>query len=142
VRRVLFRAVYGVLLLLVFLGGAWFGFRKSIVGHSVEVPDFKGKTLAEAGAAAARLGLRIADQPARARFDDEVGADKVLLQQPEAGSLAKPGQAVRLVLSLGRRDLRVPDLTGLPPIPSRVPASWRRSPSRSCRPGATCRWPC
>ena len=38
VRRALFRAVYGVLLLLVFLGGAWFGFRKSIVGHSVEVP--------------------------------------------------------------------------------------------------------
>lgn len=114
-RRALFRAVYGVLLLLVFLGGAWFGFRKSIVGHSVEVPDFKGKTLAEAGAAAARLGLRIADQPARARFDDEVGAERVLLQQPEAGSLAKPGQAVRLVLSLGRRDLRVPDLTGLPP---------------------------
>jgi serine/threonine-protein kinase len=115
VRRVLFRTVYGLLLLLVFLGGAWIGFRNSIVGHSVEVPNLTGKTLEEASSAAARLGLRVEDQPARARFDDEIGADRVLLQQPEAGSLAKPGQAVRLVLSLGRRDLRVPDLAGLPP---------------------------
>ena len=40
---------------------------------------------------------------------------KVLLQQPEAGSLAKPAQAIRVVLSLGPRELRIPDLTGLAP---------------------------
>ena len=36
-------------------------------------------------------------------------------QEPEAGSLAKPSQVVRVVLSLGARQLKVPDLTGLPP---------------------------
>src|SRR5262249_24907328 len=33
----------------------------------------------------------------------------------EAGSLAKPAQVVRVVLSLGPRQIRVPDLTGLSP---------------------------
>jgi serine/threonine-protein kinase len=41
--------------------------------------------------------------------------DRILSQQPESGSLAKPAQVVRVVVSLGRADLKVPELIGLPP---------------------------
>ncbi len=63
----------------------------------------------------------------------------MLLQQPEAGSLAKPMQSVRIVLSLGARQLRVPELTGLAPRAAALklsreslelgPVSWYRDPS-------------
>lgn len=113
--RVLFRVLYGALLVAVFLGAVWFGFRRSIVGRSVAVPDLTGKTPDEALRATLDAGLQIEQQEGRARYDDKIPRGKVLLQQPEAGSLAKPSQAIRVVLSLGPRELRVPDLTGLAP---------------------------
>ena len=113
--RILFRVLYGALLVAVFLGAVWFGFRRSIVGRSVSVPDLTGKTPDQALRAALDAGLQIEEQEGRARYDDKVPRGKVLLQQPEAGSLAKPSQAIRVVLSLGPRELRVPDLTGLAP---------------------------
>jgi len=113
--RVLFRLFYGLLLVGIFLGGAWLAFEHSIVGHSVSVPDLVGKPMLDAIRIAHDAGLRVEDQPGRAREDDRVGKDLVLSQEPEAGSLAKPSQVVRVVLSLGARQLKVPDLTGLPP---------------------------
>lgn len=137
--RVLFRVLYGALLVAVFLGAVWFGFRRSIVGRSVAVPDLTGKTPDEALRAALDAGLQIEQQDGRARYDDKIPRGKVLLQQPEAGSLAKPSQAIRVVLSLGPRELRVPDLTGLAPRAAALklsreslelgPVSWYRDPA-------------
>jgi serine/threonine-protein kinase len=106
---------YGVLLVAIFLGGAWVAFQKSIVGRSVTVPDLTGKTVLDAVRIAHDTGLRVEDQPGRARNDDRVPRDTILAQDPEAGSLAKPSQVVRVVLSLGAKQTRVPDLAGLPP---------------------------
>jgi beta-lactam-binding protein with PASTA domain len=137
--RILFRVLYGALLVAVFLGAVWFGFRRSIVGRSVTVPDLTGKTPEEALRAALDAGLQTEEQEGRARFDDKIPRGKVLLQQPEAGSLAKPAQAIRVVLSLGPRELRVPDLTGLAPRAAALklareslqlgPVSWYRDPA-------------
>jgi len=137
--RVAFRLLYGALLVAVFLGAVWFGFRRSIVGRSVAVPDLIGKTPDEALRAALDAGLQIEEQEGRARYDDKIPRGKVLLQQPEGGSLAKPSQAVRVVLSLGLRELRVPDLSGLAPRAAAVklsreslslgPVSWYRDPA-------------
>jgi len=113
--RVLFRIAYGALLLAIFVGAAWFAFRGSIVGRTVSVPDLTGKTLADASGAAAGAGLRVQAEARRARYDDRIPRDRVLAQEPEGGSLAKPAQTIRVVLSLGLRELKVPDLTGLPP---------------------------
>lgn len=113
--RILFRLFYGALLVAVFLFAAWLSFSRSITGRSVTVPDLSGKSVPEAIRIAHDVGLRVEEQASRARYDDRVPRHRVLLQQPEAGSLAKPGQALRLVLSLGPRELRVPDLTGLAP---------------------------
>ena len=121
------------------MGAVWFGFRRSIVGRSVAVPDLTGKTPDEALRAALDAGLQIEEQEGRARNDDKIPRGKVLLQQPEAGSLAKPAQAIRVVLSLGPRELRVPDLTGLAPRAAALklareslqlgPVSWYRDPA-------------
>jgi len=115
VRRILFRVLYAFLLLAVFLGGAWLAFQKSIVGRSVPVPELVGKPLTEAIQIAHDAGLKVDEQVGRARNDDRIPKNLVLSQDPEGGSLAKPSQAIRVVISLGARDLRVPDLAGLPP---------------------------
>ena len=113
--RVLFRLLYGGLLVTAFLFAAWLAFRASIVGRSVTVPDLSGRSVPEAIRIVHDVGLKIEEQAARARYDDRIPRHRVLIQQPEAGSLAKPGQVVRLVLSLGPRELQVPDLAGLAP---------------------------
>jgi beta-lactam-binding protein with PASTA domain len=138
VARLLFRFLYGALLVGVFLGAVWFGFRGAIVGRSVAVPDLAGKTPEEALRVARAAGLQLEEQESRARFDERIPNGRVLLQQPEPGSLAKPAQVVRVVLSLGPRELRVPDLTGLAPRAAALklsreslelgPASWFRDP--------------
>jgi beta-lactam-binding protein with PASTA domain len=115
VRRILFRLAYGLLLVAIFLAGAWITFRKSIVGRSVTVPDLVGKSVPEAIRIAQQSGLRLEEQAGRARSDEKIPRGRVLMQQPEGGSLAKPAQAIRVVLSLGPRELRVPELAGLPP---------------------------
>jgi eukaryotic-like serine/threonine-protein kinase len=117
----------------------WFGFRRAIVGRSVTVPDLAGKTPQDALAITRALGLKLEEQESRARYDERIPAGRILLQQPEAGSLAKPAQVVRVVLSLGLRELRVPDLTGLAPRAAAVKlsrenlelstASWFRDPT-------------
>ncbi|HTY41837.1 MAG TPA: PASTA domain-containing protein [Thermoanaerobaculia bacterium] len=136
--RFAFRLFYGTLLVGVFLGAVWFGFRRAIVGRSVTVPDLTSKTPEEALKAARAVGLQLEEQSGRARYDDRVPRGRVLLQQPEAGSLAKPLQTVRVVLSLGARELRVPELQGLAPRAAAVkltrealelgPVSWYRDP--------------
>lgn len=115
VPRVLFRLLYGAVLAAVFLFAGWIAFERSIVGRSVSVPDLSGRTVPEAIRIAHDVGLQIEEETPRARYDDRVPRHRVLLQQPEAGALAKPGQIVRLVLSLGPRELKVPDLAGLAP---------------------------
>ena len=113
--RILFRIAYGVLLLGIFLGGAWVAFQRSIVGRSVTVPDLTGKTVLDAIKIAHDAGLKVEDQATRARNDDKVPRDRILDQAPEAGSLAKPLQVVRVIVSLGARQTKVPELAGLPP---------------------------
>ena len=113
--RILFRLSYALLLLAIFMIGAWFTFERAIVGRSVAVPDLVGKPLSEALPLAERVGLKLEEQKNRARYDEKMEKDRVLSQQPEAGSLAKPAQVVRVVVSLGRADLKVPEVIGLPP---------------------------
>ena len=137
--RLVFRLIYGALLVAVFVVAVWFGFERAIVGRSVTVPDLTGMTPEAASAAARSVGLQLEEQSGRARYDEKVPRGRVLLQQPEGGSLAKPAQAVRVVLSLGAREIRVPELDGLAPRAAALklsreslslgPVSWYRDPS-------------
>src|SRR5262249_59282908 len=89
--------------------------QKSIVGRSVTVPDLTGKTVSEAIRIAHDLSLKVEEESRRARPDEKVQKDRILSQQPEAGSLAKPSHVVHVIVSLGPAQLRVPDLECLPP---------------------------
>jgi len=137
--RVVFRLFYALLLGAIFLLGAWFSFEKSIVGRSVTVPDLSGKTVAEAIKVAHDVGLLVEQDGRRARADEKLPKDRILAQVPEAGSLAKPSQVVRVVVSLGPTQLKAPDLDGLPPRAAALklaqqslelgPVSWYRDPA-------------
>ena len=137
--RVVFRLFYALLLGAIFLLGAWFSFEKSIVGRSVTVPDLSGKTVVEAIRVAHDVGLRVEEDARRARADEKMPKDRILAQLPEGGSLAKPSQIVRVVVSLGPTQLKAPDLEGLPPRAAALklaqqslelgPVSWYRDPA-------------
>lgn len=138
-KRVFFRLLYALLLFAIFAGGGWLAFQRSIVGRPVTVPELVGRTVPEAIRIAHDVGLRVEEQTGRARNDERVPRNRILLQQPESGSLAKPSQSVRVVVSQGPRELRVPDLAGLSPRAAAVrlaqeslqlgTVSWYRDPS-------------
>jgi serine/threonine-protein kinase len=113
VYRVLFRLAAGGALLAVFGVAGWFSFEKSVLGRSILVPDLTGKNLEDAGKVSRDAGLSLLVEKGRERFDEKVPPHAVLLQSPGVGSFVKPGQTVRVVLSLGPRSIRVPDLLGL-----------------------------
>jgi beta-lactam-binding protein with PASTA domain len=115
VRRLAFRVLYAFLMIAIFFVGAWLAFQRSIVGRSVPVPELVGKALPEAIRIAHDSGLKVDDQAARARNDERIPRNLILSQQPESGSLAKPSQVIHVVVSLGPKELRSPDLAGLPP---------------------------
>jgi beta-lactam-binding protein with PASTA domain len=82
------------------------------VRHEAEVamPDVRGKTRAEAERILESLALAVRDTVSRATFDVPRGV--VIDQKPAAGSSIKPERGVRLVLSSGRDEIKVPGLAG------------------------------
>ena len=114
-RRILFRAVFGAALVAVFGVFGWLSFEKSVLGRSILVPNLVGRDLDQAAKVARDAGLDLLVEKGRDRWDEKVPAHGVLLQSPSVGSFVKPGQTIRVVLSLGPRSIRVPDLTGLSP---------------------------
>lgn len=82
------------------------------VRHEAEVamPDVRGKTRAEAERILESLALAVRDTVTRVTFDVPRGV--VIDQKPAAGSSIKPERGVRLVLSSGRDELKVPALAG------------------------------
>ena len=114
-RRALFRVLFGAFLAGIFVVVGWLSFERSILGRSILVPNLIGKDLDQAAKTARDAGLDLRPEKGRERFDEKVPAHAVLLQRPSVGSFVKPGQTVRVVLSLGPRSIRVPDLSGLSP---------------------------
>lgn len=75
----------------------------------VNVPELTGKDLNEAEKTAKEFGLDI--NISSREYNDNVPADKVISQYPEAGRLVKKGRNIDLVLSRGPELKAVPDLT-------------------------------
>lgn len=111
--RIAFRAAFGLLLVAFFAAAAWVSFERSIVGRSILVPNLIGKGTEEARKIARDVGLDLAVEKDRARYDEKIPSHAVLLQNPSVGSFVKPGQTVRVAVSLGPRSLQVPELAGL-----------------------------
>ncbi len=83
--------------------------RFAIHGREVDMPNVVGKTAADAQAMLTARGLRmkIAD-----RVYSDLGVNQVVRQSPTAGVHMKVTQAAHVVLSLGRREVQIPQLEG------------------------------
>lgn len=74
------------------------------------VPDLRGLASPAAGALAAERGLRTRD----IRVVHGGIAGTVVSQNPPAGALLRRGEAVTVAVTIGARQVVVPDLTGMP----------------------------
>jgi serine/threonine-protein kinase len=81
--------------------------------RDVEVPDLRGRSMAEANAVLADRGLLMHVDEAR-RADPDVPLDHVLTQEPEPGTVIRRQRAVRVRLSDGSRAPVVPTVAELP----------------------------
>jgi eukaryotic-like serine/threonine-protein kinase len=81
--------------------------------REVRVPDVRGRSVADARAALAAVGLEAAIDPVR-RADAKVPADHVLTQEPDPGDALRRQRPVRIRVSDGQRDPIVPSVVGQP----------------------------
>ena len=103
--------VLAVILTVLIVGGMWGGWRAFsayIAVPEVEVPNFVGKTVeaAEAAAAERRLRVRVVEQA----FSTDVAAGLIISQDQLAKKPVKVGRVVSVVVSLGPEIVRVPDV--------------------------------
>src|SRR5258708_38133604 len=92
------------LLVLVVLGiSSYVSFNYFIRGRSVPTPNLVGKSVADAKAACADLGLEMSIDPANRRNSDKVAPGNIVWQNknPSTTNLLKPGEALREHLSAG-----------------------------------------
>lgn len=78
--------------------------------EQMEVPDLSGMTAREAQQAIKQAGL--VAKAGTSQNSDTVEKDKVVSQDPEAGTQVKAGSTVTYVISLGSDKITIPDVTG------------------------------
>lgn len=96
-------AIFGILYVSGIIGGG---------GKEVTVPDVKGMSYSEAKEVLEAKGLKIekADEPIASQ---KIEKGKIVSQTPSKNSKVKKGRTVRVILSAGNTELKVPDLKGL-----------------------------
>ena len=96
-------ALFGILYVSGIIGGG---------GKEITVPDVKGMSYSEAKEVLEAKGLKIekADEPIASQ---KIEKGKIVSQTPSKNSKVKNGRTVRVILSAGNTELKVPDLKGL-----------------------------
>lgn len=114
--RILVRLAYAGALLLCFGLAGYASFKLFVRSGVTPAPDLVGKTETEAARMLADQGLVLRRAEGGGRFDPEIPAGAVVIQEPAPRTLVKRGSPVEVVLSLGPERLTVPELTakGLP----------------------------
>lgn len=102
-----FFATIGAAGLLFIVGNQFFSNGPS----TVAVPNLKGKTVEEATTALTSVGLVLGQQTPQA--DDNAPKGSIIGQDPVSGEQLETGQAVNIVISAGKEQVSVPDLTDL-----------------------------
>jgi serine/threonine-protein kinase len=85
--------------------------RLALKTREVVVPAVTGKTVSEATALLADVGLNLRVEEGR-RADPKVPAGQIVLQDPHAGVSARRQRSVKVWVSAGPRSMIVPALTG------------------------------
>lgn len=84
--------------------------RLVFTGREVTVPDLAGLPVDEARAVLNRSELYL--ETAGERYDERFEKGRIRSQDPPAGSTLKKSRKVRVVVSLGRLEVAIPDVTG------------------------------
>jgi len=84
--------------------------RVVLTSQEVEVPALMGKRVGEAGQLASKQSLLLRVEGRR--NDPRVAADRIVAQEPGAGSRLKSQRSIRVWVSLGPRRLAVPAVEG------------------------------
>ena len=103
--------VLAVALLATYLVAAAATIRIALKAREVTAPNLAGRTVNEASALLADVGLTLKVEEGR-RVDPKVGPDRVLLQEPSAGAVLRQQRSVRVWLSAGPRATAAPRLLG------------------------------
>lgn len=77
-----------------------------------DVPDLSGMTLEEAGKALSDAGLSLNEQVEEE--NDDAPAGQIISQNPAGGSQLSKGSKVKVTVSKGKEEAKVPDVTGMP----------------------------
>lgn len=77
----------------------------------VTVPDIIGLSLSDATMRAEQLGLRLVVE--REDYSDEYDSGEIYFASPSVGTSVKRGSVVKVYVSLGQRNVRVPGLVGM-----------------------------
>ena len=110
--RWVLRLGYVAVLAVLFALSSYLAFSLFVRRGVTPVPTMVGLELGEAREIASDHGLEIRHRPEEDRFATEVPPGRVLDQRPAAGSLAKRGGRIEVVLSKGRERIEVPELVG------------------------------
>jgi serine/threonine-protein kinase len=86
--------------------------RKAVRGGEVTVPSLHGMSIAEATGRLQREGLLV--EKSGDKMDPLIPEGMIVSQDPIEGSRLKRNRKVRVLVSLGREVLRVPELVGQP----------------------------
>lgn len=105
-------AAYGGAVVALFLVAAYFAFSLFVRSGATRVPGVVGMSVDDATRALAEKDLKLVASDGNEIYSEQVPADHVARQDPGAGSLAKRGGSVRVVVSLGPQEVVVPDLSG------------------------------
>jgi len=106
---------------LLLLCGAWFAtfllfaavaMRLALQAREVNVPDLKGRTVADATSAVSLAGLALTVEQGP-KIDPKIPAGAIIEQDPAPGVKLRRQRAVRVWLSGGPRPTRVPSLVGV-----------------------------
>ncbi len=90
----------------------WWALQAYVNVAEVTVPDFRGRTLTEAQAAAAELRLQLT--VAGRQYHDRYPSGVVVDQDPPAGQRVREGRWVSVIVSQGAERVVVPDVTRRP----------------------------
>ena len=104
-----------VILLAALIGGGAYAYQTVIPAltapKTAEVPDVTGKTVDAAAGDLKSAGFSVG--AVDYVYNDKVGADLIISQSPNAGSMQEPNTKINLSVSQGIEQVEVPDLTNM-----------------------------
>jgi eukaryotic-like serine/threonine-protein kinase len=103
-------ALLGAALAMIAAMSAYLTVRRAVSGRDVLVPDLTQMTTGEAEAVLRKQGLLL--ETLAERHDPRVEPGRVLAQDPPAGASIKIDRKVKVVLSLGDKGAKIPELRG------------------------------